>query len=41
MDTDIAHARLASGMAMPIGAEYGCGVHDAPPGCTWKHCHEK
>src|SRR5262245_10444689 len=41
MDTDIAHTSLASGMAMLIGAEYGRGVHDAPPGCAWKHCHEK
>jgi hypothetical protein len=36
MDTDIALAGLASGMAMPIGAEYACGVHDAPPGCAWR-----
>src|SRR6266540_3339459 len=28
MDTDIAHARLASGMAVPIGAEYRRGIHD-------------
>jgi len=41
MDTDIALARLASGRAVPIGAECGCGVHDAPPGYAWKHCHEK
>src|SRR6266508_3239878 len=27
MDTDIAHARLASGMAVPIGAEYRRGIH--------------
>ena len=41
MDTDIAPADLASGRAVPIGAEYRCGVHDHPPGCAWKHCHEK
>src|SRR5215831_2932047 len=41
MDTDIAHTSLASGMAMLIGAEYGRGVHDAPPGYAWKHDHEK
>ena len=28
MDTDIAHARLASGMAVPIGAEYRRGIHE-------------
>src|SRR5262249_38307031 len=28
MDTDIAHACLASGVAVPIGAEYRCGIHD-------------
>jgi len=32
---------LASGRAGPIGAACGCGVHDAPPGCAWKHCHEE
>src|SRR5262249_14972343 len=37
----IASASLASGRAVPIGAECGCGVHDAPPGCAWKHCHEE
>ena len=36
MDTDIALAGLPSGMAVPIGAEDGGGVHNAPPGCTWK-----
>src|SRR5437588_11905739 len=41
MDTDIALAGLASGGAVPIGAECGRGVHDTPPGCAWKHCHEK
>src|SRR5262245_8797610 len=41
MATDIAHTHLASGMAVPIGAEYRRGVHDAPPGCAWKHRHEK
>src|SRR5262245_6084945 len=41
MDTDIAPASLASGRAVPIGAECGCGVHDAPPGCAWKHGHEE
>ena len=28
MDTDIAHTRLASGRAVPIGAEYRRGIHD-------------
>src|SRR6516165_4973614 len=37
MDTNVALARLASGRAVLIGAEYGCGVHDSPPGCVWKH----
>src|SRR5215510_16263551 len=41
MDTNIALARLASRMAVRIGAEYHCGVHDAPPGYAWKQCHEK
>src|SRR4030095_10758234 len=41
MDTDIALTRLASSRTVLIGAEYGRGVHDAPPGCAWKHCHEK
>src|SRR5438874_313544 len=41
MDADMAPASLASGRAVPIGAESGCGVHDAPPGCAWKHCHEE
>ena len=36
MDTDIASANLASGRAVLIGAECGCGVHDGPPGCVWK-----
>ena len=27
MDSDIAHASLASGMAVPIGAEYRRGIH--------------
>ena len=36
MDTDIALAGLPSGMAVPIGAEDGGGVHNAPPGCAWK-----
>jgi len=36
MDADIAHASLASGMAVPIGADYSRGIHDAPPGCAWK-----
>src|SRR5262249_1901545 len=38
---NIALAGLASGMTVLIGAEYGRGVHDAPPGCAWKHRHEK
>src|SRR5262249_16930583 len=37
MDTKIALARLASGRAVPIGAECRCGVHDGPPGFVWKH----
>jgi hypothetical protein len=41
MDTTIALAGLASRMAARIGAEYRCGVHDAPPGYAWHHCHEK
>jgi hypothetical protein len=41
LDTDIALADVASGMTVPVGAEYRRGVHDAPPGCAWKHCHEK
>src|SRR4029450_120192 len=41
MDTDIALANLASGMAVRIGAECNRGVHDNSPGCAWKHCHEK
>src|ERR671922_700808 len=41
MDTDIALAGLASGMTVLIGAECSRGVHDTPPGCAWKHCHEK
>src|SRR4029434_8483051 len=41
MDTDIALADLASGMAVLIGAECSRGVHDDSPGCAWKHCHEK
>src|SRR5262249_49137301 len=41
MDTDIAHACLASGRTMRIGTECRRGVHGAPPGCAWKHCHEK
>jgi hypothetical protein len=41
MDAKIAHARLASGMTMLIGAEYGRGIHDAPPGYASKHDHEK
>jgi hypothetical protein len=41
MDTDIALANLASSRAVPIGAECRPGVHDVPPGCAWKHGHEK
>src|SRR4029450_1778954 len=41
MDSNIALAGLASGMAGLIGAECCRGVHDTPPGCAWKHCHEK
>src|SRR4029453_10557279 len=36
MDTNIALASLPSGMAVPMGAEDGGGVHNAPPGCAWK-----
>src|SRR4029434_1428777 len=36
MDTNIALADLASGRAVPVGAECRRGVHDAPPGCAWK-----
>jgi hypothetical protein len=28
-------------MAVSVGAECRCGVHGAPPGYAWKHCHEK
>src|SRR5262249_54014834 len=41
MDTNVALAGLASSMAVRIGAEYRCGVHDAPPGYAWNHCHEQ
>jgi hypothetical protein len=41
MDANIALAGLASGIAVPIGAEYGRGGHDTPPGYAWKHGHEK
>jgi len=41
MEADIALADVASGMTVPVGAECNCGVHDAPPSCAWKHCHEK
>src|SRR5205823_6874467 len=41
MASDRALASLASRRAVAIGAECGCGVHDAPPGCAWKHCHEE
>ena len=27
--------------AVLIGAECSRGVHDTPPGCAGKHCHEK
>src|SRR5262249_3346405 len=37
MNTNVALARLASGRAVLIGAEYGLGVHDGPPGFVWKH----
>src|SRR5207237_7109094 len=36
MDTDIALASLASGRAVPLGAECSGGVHDRPPCCVWK-----
>src|SRR5712691_286762 len=38
MDADVALADLASGMTSEIGAEYGGGIHDSPPGflvCYW------
>ncbi len=41
MDTNSALAGLASGMEVLIGAACGRGVHDTPPGCAWKHGHEK
>ena len=41
MESNIALASVASGMAVPIGAAYGRGVHDTPPGRVWKHDHEK
>ena len=41
MATNMALTSLASGMAVPIGAKYGRGVHDTPPGREWQHCHEK
>src|SRR5215510_9764497 len=37
MNTNVALASLASGRAVLIGAAYGCGVHDGPPGFVWKH----
>jgi hypothetical protein len=27
---------MTSGRTVLVGAEYGRGVHDAPPGCAWK-----
>src|SRR5215470_3689796 len=41
MDPNIALAGLASSMPVLIGAECSRGVHDTPPDCAWKHCHEK
>src|SRR5439155_2874631 len=36
LDTDVALADMTSGRTVLVGAEYGRGVHDAPPGCAWK-----
>src|SRR5207249_1652631 len=33
---DVALADMTSGRTVLVGAEYGRGVHDAPPGCAWK-----
>src|SRR5215467_12376388 len=41
MDTNMALAGSASGRAVLVGAEYGRGVHDTPPGYAGQHCHEK
>src|SRR5262249_28940144 len=41
METDMALTRLASSRTVLLGAESSRGVHDAPPGWAWKHCHEK
>jgi len=41
MDIDIAPADLTSGMAVPVRAACHREVHDTPPGCAWKHCHEQ
>src|SRR5262249_8145761 len=51
MDPDSAQTRLASGMAVPIGAEYRRGIHDmlllavrgsVPRGVCWDpHLHYK
>jgi hypothetical protein len=31
MDANVALGALSSGVALEIGAEYGCGGHDGPP----------
>ena len=31
MEANVALADLASGVAIQIGAEYGCGIHGGPP----------
>ena len=36
VDTAIALASEASGRALPIGAQCGCGVHASPPDFVWK-----
>jgi hypothetical protein len=36
MEANIALTSLASGRARQMRAEYGCGVHDDPPGFVWK-----
>jgi len=39
--TKVALADLAAGRAREIGAEYGCGVHDRPPGVAGEHSQEE
>jgi hypothetical protein len=37
LDTDSTRASLATSSAVPLGTEWGCGVHDGPLGFVWKH----